>query len=154
MRLSELVNERAIGIPLRSSAKNDVIRELVETLEAAHGVQSNGEIIAQVLRRESLMSTGIGNGIAIPHGKMKTGDRLLAACGVSPAGVDFDSVDGQPATLFILLVSPETSHGPHVRALANISRLLKDESVRASLREAPTGAVFLTRLIEAEERFL
>ncbi len=154
MRLSELLNERAIRIPLRSTGKNDVIRELVDVLEGAHGVSSNGEIYAQVQRRESLMSTGIGNGIAIPHGKMKTGDRLLAAGGVSTGGVDFDSVDGQPATLFFLLVSPEASHGPHVRALANISRLLKDDSVRTALRRAPDSAAFLRCLVEAEDRLL
>ena len=154
MRLSELLNERAIRIPLRSAGKNEVIRELVDVLEGAHGVSSNGEIYAQVQRRESLMSTGIGNGIATPHGKMKTGDRLLASGGVSPQGIDFDSVDGQPASLFFLLVSPEASHGPHVRALANISRLLKDDAVRTALRLAPDSATFLQRLTEAEDRLL
>ncbi len=154
MRLSELVNEEAVRIHLQATAKNDAIRELVDVLERAHGISSDGEIIAQVLRRESLMSTGIGSGVAIPHGKMKSGDRLLAACGVSAAGVEFDSVDGQPATLLILLVSPEASHGPHVRTLANISRLLKDESVRTSLRRAPDAAHFLRTLVEAEERLL
>lgn len=152
MRLSELVNEAAIRIPLGAHSKNEAIRELVDVLEKAHGVSSDGEIMAQVLRRESLMSTGIGNGIAIPHGKMKAGDRILASCGVSPEGIDFDAVDGQPATLFILLVSPEASHGPHVRTLANISRLLKDETVRATLRSAPSAGDFLARLAEAEER--
>jgi PTS system nitrogen regulatory IIA component len=154
MRLSELVNEAAVRIPLQAASKAEAIRELVDVLESAHGITSNGEIVAQVLRRESLMSTGIGNGVAIPHGKMKTGDTLLASCGVSQKGVDFDSVDGQPATLFILLVSPEASHGPHVRTLANVSRLLKDESVRNTLRSSTTSREFLQRLQEAEERLL
>ncbi len=154
MRLSELLNEAAVRIPLVSTTKGDVIRELVDVLETAHGVRSNGEIIAQVLRRESLMSTGIGGGIAIPHGKMKTGDRLLAACGVAPGGIDFDAVDGQPAELFFLLVSPEASHGPHVRALAYVSRLVHDDTVRTALRTAPDAARFLHLLAEAEERLL
>ena len=154
MRLSELVNEEAVRIPLRAASKPDVIRELVEVLESAHGIRSNGEIMAQVLHRESLMSTGVGSGIAIPHGKLKSGDRLMASCGVSPGGIDFDSVDGEPAMLFFLLVSPEASHGPHVRALANISRLLRDESVRTSLKQAVDPEQFLRILAEAEERLL
>ena len=78
------------------------------------------------------MSTGIGNGVAIPHGKARAVDRMLAACAVSHAGVDFESADGERAHIFILLVSPETVGATHVKVLANISRLLKEESVRRS----------------------
>ncbi|HEY7600160.1 MAG TPA: PTS sugar transporter subunit IIA, partial [Candidatus Limnocylindrales bacterium] len=112
------------------------------------------EILDRVLRREAMMSTGIGNGVAIPHGKARSVDRMLAACGVSPRGVEFDSVDGEPAFILILLVSPENVGTPHVKVLANISRLLKEEDVRRSLRETSSAAQFMTALRSAEARYL
>jgi len=154
MRLSELLNEQSIRLALQARDKESSIKELVQLLETAHGVNTRGEILSKVLQRESMMSTGIGNGVAIPHGKTRLLDHLLAACGVSPAGIDFDSMDGEPANLFILLVSPESLRGPHVKALANVSRLLKEESVRSGLRQAASPADFLRILREAEERYL
>jgi PTS system nitrogen regulatory IIA component len=152
--LSELLNPQAVLSPLRARTKDDVIRELVEALEKAHGLHTDGDILSRVVRRESMMSTGIGNGVAIPHGKSRQVERLVAACGVSPEGVDFEAVDGEPASLFILLVSPENVRGPHVKALANISRLLKEESVRESLRTAGDAEAFLKVLRDSESRFL
>ena len=103
MRLTELVNEQAITTRLRARTKRDAIGELVELLESAHGLDSHGEILDRVLRREAMMSTGIGNGVAIPHGKARSVDRMLAACAIAPSGIEFESVDGEPARLFILL---------------------------------------------------
>ncbi|MEO5989587.1 MAG: PTS sugar transporter subunit IIA [Candidatus Eisenbacteria bacterium] len=150
MRLSELLNAQAISTRLKSRTKREVIAELVELLEAAHGIQSQGEILDRVLRREAMMSTGIGNGIAIPHGKAKLVDRLVSACGVSNEGVEYETVDGEPATLFVLLVAPETGGALHVKVLANISRLLKEESVRRQLRGAASSEDFLAVLKAAE----
>ena len=96
------------------------------------------------------MSTGIGNGVAIPHGKARLVDRLVAACAVSREGVEFESADGEPASLFVLLVAPESGGALHVKVLANISRLLKEESVRRSLREAPDPEAFYATLKSAE----
>jgi nitrogen PTS system EIIA component len=154
MQLSELINENAIRLHLAARDKESCIKELVQLLESAHGVNTKGEILSKVLQRESMMSTGIGNGVAIPHGKTRLLDHLVAACGVSPAGIEFDSMDGEPATLFILLVSPESLRGPHVKALANVSRLLKEESVRNALRQSRTPEEFLSVLREAEGRYL
>ena len=154
VKLSELVVPEAIRIPVESRSKKEVIEELVQLLEHAFQVSSAGEILQKVLEREAMMSTGIGNGIAIPHAKSKSVDRLVAACGVSEAGIDFESFDGKPAWLFILLISPEEIRGPHVRALANISRLLKDAEVRADLRKASDAESFLRILVSAEERYL
>lgn len=150
MRLSELLNAQAITTRLKSRTKREVIAELVELLESAHGIQSHGEILDRVLRREAMMSTGIGNGIAIPHGKAKLVDRLVSACGVSAEGVEYETVDGEPATLFVLLVAPESGGALHVKVLANISRLLKEETVRRQLREATTPDDFLALLKAAE----
>jgi mannitol/fructose-specific phosphotransferase system IIA component (Ntr-type) len=154
MYLSELINEQAISLSLAARDKDSCIKELVQLLESAHRVNTKGEILSKVLQRESMTSTGIGNGVAIPHGKTRLLDHLVAACAVSPAGMDFDSMDGEPAYLFILLVSPESLRGPHVKALANISRLLKEESVRLGLRQSRTPQEFLSLLREAESRYL
>ena len=154
MLLSELLNAAAINTRLKATGKREAVAELVAQLESAHGLDSRGEILDRVLRREAMMSTGIGNGVAIPHGKARAVDRMLAACGVSQAGIEFDAVDAEPAYLFILLVSPESVGTPHVKVLANVSRLLKEESVRRGLREAEAGAPFLAALKAAETKYL
>jgi PTS system nitrogen regulatory IIA component len=150
MRLSELLNPNAISLRLEGRTKRDVLVELVDRLEASHGFASQGEILDRVLRREAMMSTGLFPGAAIPHGKARSVDRMAAACGISPAGVDFESEDGKPTHLFVLLVSPENATTPHVRLLANISRLLKEESVRKTLFEARTPEEFLAAVQNGE----
>jgi len=102
------------------------------------------------MRREAMMSTGLFPGAAIPHGKARSVDRMAASCGVSPTGVDFESEDGKPTHLFILLVSPDSATTPHVKLLANISRLLKEEPVRKSLIAADNPEAFLAALRSAE----
>jgi fructose-specific phosphotransferase system IIA component len=150
MRLSEMLNASAVTLRLRARSKREAIAELVETLEAAHGFRSQGEILDRVMKREAMMTTGIGNGVAIPHGKARAASRPAAAFGIAPEGLDFESEDGHPAFLVVLLVSPENAAPEHVRVLANISRLLKEESVRRSLREAPSPEAFLDALRAAE----
>ena len=150
MRLSELLNPSAVTLRLKSREKREAIAELVQLLESAHGISSQGEVLDRVLRREAMMSTGIGCGVAIPHGKARAADRMVAACAVSPEGVDFAADDGQPVYLMVLFVSPESATTQHVRALANLSRLMKEESVRRSLREAPNVEAFLATLQAAE----
>ena len=154
MRLSELLNTEAITTRLQARGKREAIAELVQLLESAHGLNSQGEILDRVLRREAMMSTGIGYGVAIPHGKARAADRMVAACAVSQAGVDFASEDGQPVYLLVLFVSPENATTQHVRALANLSRLLKEESVRRTLRESPDVEAFLAALQNAESVYI
>jgi len=150
MRLTELLNSQAVTTRLRASSKREAIAELVGLLESAHGIESQGEILLRVMHREEGQTTGIGNGIAIPHGKARAVSRMVAACGVSQRGVDFDSVDGEPVTLFVLLAAPETVGSLQVKVLANISRVLKEESVRRALREATGPEAFLEVLRSAE----
>ena len=154
MLLSELLSPAAVSPRLKAANKRDTIAELVELLESAHGIDSRGEILDRVLRREAMMSTGIGNGVAIPHGKARAVDRMMAACAVSSAGVEFEAVDGETSRLFILLVSPENVGTPHVKVLANISRLLKEESVRKALLETDSAQAFLATIRAAETRYL
>src|SRR5687767_659426 len=125
MLLTDLLNLKAVTPNLNARTKREAVVELVDLLARAHDLKSQGEIVDRVLRRETMMSTGIGSGIAIPHGKAKAVDRMLAVCAISKSGVDFESVDGELAHIFILLVSPESVGTSHVKVLANISRLLK-----------------------------
>jgi PTS system nitrogen regulatory IIA component len=154
MRLSELLNENAVSLRLKAREKREALVELVNLLESGHEFNSQGEILDRVMRRESMMTTGIGNGVAIPHGKARSVDRMLAACAVAPEGIDFEAVDGEPARLFILLVSPENVGAVHVRVLANISRLLKEESVRRQIVESSSTADLLDGLRAAEAKYL
>lgn len=154
MRLSELLNPNAVTMRLTARTKREALVELVEVLENAHGFQSQGEILDRVMRREAMMTTGIGNGVAIPHGKARSVDRMVAACAVIPEGLDFESEDGQPVYLVVMFVSPEQATTLHVRALANLSRLLKEESVRITLREAKSPEAFLAALHSAESAYI
>jgi len=154
MRLSELLNADAVTLKLKARTKREALAELVALLEAAHGFESQGEILDRVLRREAMMTTGIGNGLAIPHGKARSVDRMAAAVAVVPEGIDFEADDGLPATLIVMFVSPEQATTLHVRALANLSRLLKEESVRNTLRSAKSSEDFLAALHSAESAFI
>jgi mannitol/fructose-specific phosphotransferase system IIA component (Ntr-type) len=150
MRLSELLNPQSITLRLKATSKAEALLEMVNLLEAGHQFASQGEILDRVTRREQMMSTALFPGAAIPHGKARSADHMAAACGVSTEGVSFDSEDGQPTHLFILLVSPENATTPHVKLLANISRLLKEESVRHSLLNATSPEEFLAAVKSAE----
>jgi len=134
MKIAEFLNEKAIVPGLKATDKESVIRELVDVLGKAEGFRNRDDIVKILLGRESLGSTGIGLGIGIPHGKCSNIKRLVACFGISQKGVDFDALDGEPVYIFFLLVAPEDSAGPHLKALARISRLLKDKYFRDFLR--------------------
>ena len=104
------------------------------------------------MARESLGSTAIGQGIAIPHAKSDCVERLVSAFGLSAKGVDFDSLDGEPAHIFFLLVAPQDSAGPHLKALARISRLLKDKYFRDSLRSCTDDKSVIKIIIQEDEK--
>lgn len=151
MLLSELLSQDRIKVPLGSRTKGELLRELVELI-ASDGERGSGEaILAAVLERERLLSTGIGSGVAIPHGKTPEVDRLLMAAGVSATPVDFDALDGQPVELFFLLVGPESAAGAHIKALSRISRLLRREPLRNSLRTVKSSVEFLELVRASEE---
>src|SRR6266487_6809103 len=118
MRLSELLNPNAVTLRLKARTKREALVEMVQLLESAHDFDSKGEILDRVMRREAMMTTGIGNGVAIPHGKARSVDRMAAACAVVPEGLDFEAEDGQPVYLVVLFVSPESATTLHVRVLA------------------------------------
>ena len=142
----ELLDKRMIISQLVSTSKEGVLRELVRAIAQAEKQVDENRLIEILLERESLGSTGIGDGVAIPHGKSKEVKRLLASFGRSLTGVDFQSMDGKPTHLFFLLVAPENSAGIHLKALARISRLMKENAFRKRLLDARSvdemGSIF------------
>jgi mannitol/fructose-specific phosphotransferase system IIA component (Ntr-type) len=140
MRLSDFVVRDAILPDLAATNKEAVIREMVEGLRAAgqfRGADTE-DIVRAILKREFLGSTGIGRGVAIPHTKHASVERLAGTVAVSHKGVGFESLDGEPVFVFVLLISPQDRPGDHLRALENVSRCLRDDSFVRSLREAKT----------------
>jgi fructose-specific phosphotransferase system IIA component len=132
----DFLSKKAIITDIKSTRKEDVIKEMVDLLIEAGDVEkrNRNKLIDALMSREALGSTAIGQGIAIPHAKCDCVNKLVAAFGLSKKGVDFDSLDGELAFIFFLLVAPQDSAGPHLKALARISRLLKDKYFRDTLR--------------------
>ena len=150
MLLTELLTADRIKVPLGSRTKNAVLRELVELAATRRNASAVDSMLAAVYEREQVLSTGIGGGVAIPHGKTPHVEQLILAAGVSPNPIDFDALDGQPVQLFFLLVGPESASGAHVKALSRISRLLRRDRLRADLLAAPSSEAFLDVIKRSE----
>ena len=150
MLLSELLTEDRVKVPLGSRTKDDVLRELVQLAVGDRGPAVVDAVLAAVREREVILSTGIGAGVAIPHGKSPALEQLVMAAGVADQALEFDALDAQPVELFFLLVGPESASGAHVKALSRISRLLRREPLRHGLRAARTPADFLRVVRESE----
>jgi PTS system nitrogen regulatory IIA component len=141
--LSQLLSADRVKVPLVSRTKNDVLQELVELLANGGGTIDAKPILAAVRERELVLSTGIGAGIAIPHGKTPHVDQLMLAAGVAREAIEFEALDGLPVTLFFLLIGPESASGVHVKALSRISRLLRRDQLRHDLVTVPDASAFL-----------
>lgn len=141
MRMSDFVVKEAIVNDLTANTKESVIREIVESLRKAGYFKSAEpeDIVRAILKRELLGSTGIGRGVAIPHTKHPSVDRLIGTVAVSRNGVSFESLDGEPVHVFVMLISPQDRPGDHLRALEKVSRSLRDDSFVRALREAPAN---------------
>jgi len=150
MKLLDIVSPGGVVDDLRAETKEGVLREMSEVVAADVPILSAQALTSILLDRESLGSTGIGDGVAIPHGKVPGLTRLAAVIARSRAGVQFHSLDGKPAHLFFLVVAPEQSAGMHLKALARISRLLKDARFRRSLLDA-RDADDLRRILKEED---
>jgi len=149
MKLSDMLDAGCIRIPLRSDTKEDVLRELVGLLTGDDGDRTD-TIFEAVAERERRMSTGIGQGVAIPHGKSDLVGGMEIAFGIAAEPLDYDALDGEPVSLFFLLVSPPDRTGDHIKALAQISRLLTSDAVRDELTAAKSADDVL-RLLRREE---
>ena len=150
MKIVDFLNEKAITANIKATNKEGIIRELVDLLAKAEGIKNKEELVKILLNRETLGSTGIGQGVGIPHGKTNAVKKLVAAFGICHQGVNFDALDGEPVYIFFLLVAPEDSAGPHLKALARISRLLKDKFFRESLKSLSDDKAIL-KLIREED---
>lgn len=136
MNLRKVISPATISVDLKSDTKEGIVQELVELLAAAGRVKDVKEGVRAVMEREKRMSTGMQNGIAIPHGKTDAVDSLVAAIGIKKEGVDFGSLDSKPSNIFVMTLSPDTRTGPHIQFLAEISRQLSDPEIRARVLNA------------------
>ncbi|MDD5166527.1 MAG: PTS sugar transporter subunit IIA [Candidatus Omnitrophica bacterium] len=154
MQIMDFLSKKAILPDIKATKKEDAIKELVDVLVEAGDIEKRhrNKLIDALMARESLGSTAIGQGIAIPHAKSDCVDKLVAAFGLSKKGVDFDSLDGEPAYIFFLLVAPQDSAGPHLKALARISRLLKDKYFRDSLKAASDDKTVIKIISQEDEK--
>jgi nitrogen PTS system EIIA component len=154
MKIMDFLCKKAITANLKSATKEGIIEEMVELLVEAGEVEKKDKkkLIEILMDRESLGSTAIGQGIGIPHGKSDCVDKLVASFGISQNGVNFNSLDGEPVYIFFLLVAPQDSAGPHLKALARISRLLKDKYFRDNLRQVKDEKTVLKIVTDEDEK--
>ena len=153
MKLLDFLDKERIIPSLHSAGKEGILAELTEPLVATQKIRNSREAVNVLLERERLGSTGIGEGIAIPHGKLKELKDVVAVFGRSLGGVDFDSMDGAPAKLFFLLMAPENSASTHLKALARISRLLKDRAFREELLQAESQDELFEIISREDEKY-
>ncbi len=150
MLLTDLLTVDRIKIPLESRTKDEVLRELVSVIANGGEDDQRNELLRAVREREAVLSTGIGNGVAIPHGKSSVVPELRMAVGTMYQPVEFDALDGQPVRLVFLLVGPESAAGPHIKALSRIARLIRNDDIRNTLMSARSPDEFLEALRQAE----
>lgn len=153
MRIVDLIRREMIVPALSSSSKPGIIEELAGHLAANRDSLERGDLARILLDRESLASTAIGEGVAIPHGKSAAVQEIVACLGRARRGVDFDSMDGKPTYLFFVLVAPENSTGAHLKALARISRVFKDDDFRKRLMEADSADAMFEIIEQEDQRY-
>lgn len=148
MALIDRIGADVIKVPLENTSKSEVIRELVAVLEQAGKVRDADAVYNALLERESQGSTGLEHGIAVPHAKTDAVETLTVAVGISPSGVEFGALDGQPSKLFFLLLAPHDQAGPHIEALAEIARLSQSQAFLRALIGSRSAAEVLELLRE------
>ncbi len=153
MKITEILDPESIIPEMRASSKVEALGELAAVVAKRRPSIDQARLVEILLEREELGSTAIGEGIAIPHGKLPGIDNVVAVFGRSLKGVEFDSLDGSPTRLFFLLVAPEDSAGVHLKALARISRLLKDRDFRARLFEGTSGEELFATIREEDDKY-
>ncbi len=151
MKLCDLLNESVVEVNLEAKDKSDLLTRLVEIAASSNLVQDPAAGLHAVEERERIMTTGIGHGVAIPHGKTDAVKDLVAAFAVVKDGIDFGSLDGMPVRLAFLLLGPKEPSGPHIRMLSRISRLMNREDLRNRLVNSQSSAEVLSLFNEAEQ---
>ena len=140
INLKKTLSLDTVWVDLKANTKQGIIEEMVDRLMAAGKLKDRDAVLKAVFEREEKMSTGMQNGVAIPHGKTDSVDQLVAAVGLQKEGVEFDSMDGTPCSIFIMTVSPAKRSGPHMQFLAEVSRILCQSSKRERLLASKTHA--------------
>ncbi len=148
MNLRKVLSPQTTKVGLQGQTKNEIIEELLDLICSTGKVSDRESALQALLERERKMSTGMEHGVAIPHGKTETVDELLVALGTHETGVEFEALDGELSRIFIMTLSPKDRSGPHIQFLAEISRILRSESVREMLLAATTSEDLL-RLVTA-----
>ena len=150
MRLTEILKPQDIKIPLLAKTKSEAIGELVQLLADAGEITDAKKVLDAVLEREATRTTGIGNGLAIPHGKCAGTKELVMAIGKAAEPIDFQSIDGRPVSIIWMLTSPPDKTGPHIHALARISRLMTIDKFRHALMNAATAQEAYDLIVQQE----
>ena len=153
MKIVDLIRRDLVVPALSSTTKVGILEELAGHLARSREDLDEEQLARVLIDRESLASTAIGQGVAIPHGKLPQLKEILACLGRARGGVDFDSMDGKPTYLFFVMVAPENSAGAHLKALARISRVFKDESFRNRLLSAPDADSIFEMIREEDEKY-
>lgn len=153
MKITDFLSAQTVIPSLVSQEKNAVLREMAERLAANHQSLDRQKVLEVLLERERISTTAIGEGVAIPHGKLAGVERVMGLFARSAPGVDFASLDGGPTHLFFLLIAPENAAADHLKALARISRLLKDETFRRRLMAGRTREELFTIIAEEDDKF-
>lgn len=152
MKISEILDRRAIKVGMEATTKEEALKELVSVLAKVEDIGDPKAIGKALIERENLGSTGIGQGIAIPHGKTDKVSRMVAVLGISKKGVNFDALDGEAVYIFFLLVAPKATAGPHLKALAQVSRLLRDSYFCELIRKCSSEQEVYDLITREEER--
>ncbi len=153
MKLVDVIKPEFIKIPLQGASKDDIIKELIDMLPQPEIFENFESVFNAVMDREKIMTTGVGRGVAIPHCKKEDCKQFAIALGLHPGGVDFNSIDNQPAKIIFLLVGPENNPGMHIRLLSRISRLISKDSLRENLLRCKKSADAYQLLKDEEEKF-
>jgi len=151
MKVSEFLSNNCIKIGLQSKTKKEVLEELVDVLVSAGKVKDKMKVLQVLIDREELGSTGIGQGVAIPHGRTDDVENPVAVLGLSREGIHFDTLDGDPVNIFYLLLAPQSESGTHLKSLARISGLLKDKYFRKNILDCQSAEGIL-EVIASEEK--
>ncbi|MCM8771310.1 MAG: PTS sugar transporter subunit IIA [Candidatus Omnitrophica bacterium] len=154
MNITDFLSKKAIITDIKATKKEDIIRELVDALINAGEIEKKdrNKIVELLIARESLGSTAIGQGVAIPHAKADCIKKMVAGFGLSQKGLDFDSLDGEPVHIFFLLLAPQDSAGPHLKALAKIARLLRDKYFRDNLKSCKDEKSIIKIIAQEDEK--
>ena len=152
MKLVDILRESCVIADIKGTTKREILFELVETLKKANLINDIDSVVEIIIEREKLGSTGIGDGVAIPHGKMNKLNTILCVAGRSKEGVDFDAVDRQPVHIIFLVLAPEDSASMHLKVLSRISKVLRDPSFRKKILKLADAHDIYTNIIEADDK--